>query len=172
MGKSDEWIEAGLKRRYAKLLGELERLEKPPKYETRLSYDRMRYAAEENERCGRIRRIREELPHLEYMVRVFDDGWDIDSVKPIRPKEPKAYDLTHTARWGVALDLLRESRQDYSIGEMTREVAARHGIDVSTSDLYEKLRTAINNGLKDSLYVKQVGGRPKRFVYSDPDEQP
>ncbi len=49
----EQWLKKALISEYAKLLGELQRIEKPPKYETRLKPDRDRFLAEAPQREAR-----------------------------------------------------------------------------------------------------------------------
>lgn len=165
----DEWLQEALKRHYRKLIGELLRLERPPKYETRLLPDRIRYQAEEAERLRRRDEIHEGLPHLAHVVRMFDPQWQEADAKPIRPRAPRTGLLASNTFAGAAMDILRDAEDGYTIGELVKEIAGRYDIDVGTSDAYQKVHTAVNNGLKTTYrnYVVSLGGRPERFAHAD-----
>ncbi len=161
-----------LKRYYARLLGRRQRLLAPPKYETRLVPDRERYAVEEPERLREIEQITADLPHVEYVIRMLDPKWDEKDVKPIRPHNRGPAPLPSTTIAGAAMDALRETGQPLTMGEITRLVAERYDVDISTSDTYQRLHTAVNNGLKKifSTHIKSVGGSPERFILAGEDE--
>jgi len=169
----DAWLREALKRHYGKLLGELHRIEKPPKYETRLISDRERYASEEGERVRRAAQIKEDLPHLAHVVRMFDPAWSEEETKPIRPNAGRKGLPRSTTVGGAAMDIIREADRGFTIGELVLLVAERYDLDVSTSDAYQKLHTTVNNGLKATYrsYVRSLGGKPERFARADlPDE--
>lgn len=163
-----------LKREYAKLLGELQRLQKPPKYETRLVADRIKYEAGEAQRAGRAGQIASDLPHLAHVIHMFDPLWDEHQVKPLRPNVGRKGLLPSISYAGAAMDILRETDGAYTIGEMVKLIAERYDVDVASSAAYQKVHTAVNNGLKGSYreYIKSVGGRPERFARIDLPEKP
>ncbi len=67
------------------------------------------------------------------------------------------------------MDILRDSDDSHTIGELVEQIAARYDIDIGSSDAYQKAHTAVNNGLKARYrsYVVSLGGRPERFVHVD-----
>ncbi|WP_312686541.1 hypothetical protein, partial [Brevundimonas nasdae] len=75
-----------LTRIFAKLLGERERLLKPPKYVTRLIPERQAYEATQADRDQRVVEIEAALPHLAYVIQMLDPLVDLNKVKPVRPK--------------------------------------------------------------------------------------
>lgn len=157
-------LSAALARHYAKLLGELIRLQQPPKYETRLIADRAEFAAAEADRASLMAQIETDLPHLAHVIRMFDPQWDETSVKPVRPRAQisKLGGITFA---GAAIEILRDTQSPLSIREIVFAISEHYGVDVSNSDSYQKVHTAVNNGLKSTYkhVIISHDGVPQRF---------
>ena len=161
----EEWLKNALISEYAKLLGEIRRIEKPPKYETRLKADRERFLAEAPEREARRKQIHEGLPHLAYVIRMFEPEWDEAAVKPIRPRAANS-GLPPEGIGGAAMDILREATEPLTIAEVVDIIAERNGFVLDTVDLRQKYHTAVNHQIKSTYepFVRRIPGKPDRFI--------
>lgn len=151
-------------RHYAKLVGELGWLDNPPKRLTRLLPDQERFEAEQPARQARREAVLEALPHLEYVIRMFEPEWDRAAVKPIRPRAPKS-GLPPQGISGAAIDILREADQPLSIAEIVSRMADRHDLEIDTVAQRQKYHTAVNNTLKSTFRdaIAKVEGYPERW---------
>ncbi|MNI04066.1 hypothetical protein D3C73_569800 [compost metagenome] len=167
----ERWITRALISEYAKLLGELCRIENPPKYETRLKPDRERFLAEAPVREARRNQIKEGLPHLAYVIRMFEPEWDETGVKPIRPRESNS-GLPPEGIGGGAMDILRETKTPLTIAEIVSLIAEKNGYILDTVDLRQKYHTGVNNQIKTTYksFVRRIPGTPDRFIGVDVDE--
>lgn len=128
---------------YARLLGERQRLETPPKYVTRLIPDRLAYEAAAPERKRRFQQIEEALPHLEYVIGMLDPAFSASNVISVRPK--KAHDTSlPNGISGTALDILRELKGPLAPAEIVQIMGARYGLDLSTVPERQRYYDAIN----------------------------
>lgn len=161
----EEWLKKALISEYAKLRGELLRIEKPPKYETRLKLDRDRFLAEAPQREARRQQIHEGLPHLAYVIRMFEPGWDDTTVKPIRPRAANT-GLPPEGIGGAAMDILREASEPLTIAEIVDLIADKNGFVLDTVDLRQKYHTAVNNQIKKTYqpFVRRIPGKPDQFI--------
>ncbi len=118
---------------------------------------------------GKLRRdpssnqLRDDLAHLEAVIRMFDPGWD-GNVKPIRPKA--------SIRWGkrglctrMAIDVLRTASEPLTIREITDRVIARLGVPVGDETVFHSVSCTVRDTLKRrAAFVRCVGDRkPRRW---------
>ena len=160
----ETWLRDELKRYYSKLLGELVRIDRPPKRLLRLEADREAYEREAPAREARRASIIEALPHLVAVVKLFDPDWDNTTAKPIRPRHGSS-GLPSQGGIGSAMEILREAAEPMTVREIVRAMAARHDLDIGSSAAYQKLHTVVHNGLTKTHrdFVECVGGKPKRW---------
>lgn len=118
---------------------------------------------------GKLRRdpasnqLRDDLVHLEAVIRMFDPGWDGD-VKPIRPKA--------AIRWGkrglctrAAMAVLREATKPLTVREITNRVMARLGVPADDEEVFHSVSCTVRDTLKRrTAFVRRVGdGKPGRW---------
>lgn len=161
----EQWLKKALIAEYAKLLGELKRIQAPPKYETRLKPDRDRFLAEAPQREARQRQIREGLPHLAYVIRMFEPEWDEADVKPVRPRAANS-GLPPQGIGGAAMDILREASEPLTIAEIVDLIANKNGFVLDTVELRQKYHTAVNNQIKKTYksFIRRISGNPDQFI--------
>lgn len=145
--KSDHTLR-NLKRFYGHLLGELARIHAPPKRVRRLDRDRQLFDSEAEARKERRQYIEESLPHLAYVITMYDPSCDPTLTRPIRPRGQRSL-LPHGAIAEAAMDILREEagKAFLTIADIVEEIGLRYSLDLSTSEAYQKLHTAVNNAL-------------------------
>jgi len=86
--------------------------------------------------------LRDDLAHLEAVIRMFDPGWD-GYVKPIRPKA--------SIRWGkrglctrAAMEVLREATEPLTVREITVRVIARLGIPADDEAVFHSVPKSLD----------------------------
>lgn len=158
-------VTLGLEKLYRKLLGERDRILCPPKRARRLDADRVAYDAGAEQRVIRLTEIEEALPHVAYVIKLYQPDWRESDVKPIRPKADWS-NLPPNGWTAAAVDVLREAKSPLTIAEIVVMVGDRYDLDLSTVQLRQKAHTSVNNGLKRSFghVVTRHGGRPERFT--------
>jgi len=158
-------VEFALKKLYGRLAGELAWIEKPPKTMARKSRGREKFLAEASLRAARAEEIREALPHVHYVIGLYDPEWSPGEFEPIRPKaewgRPVGPSFT-----GTALDVLREAERPLEISEIAARVAERLGIDLPDSNARQMRHTSVFQGLKRTYSDLLVhdGGSPQRWA--------
>lgn len=120
-------------------------------------------------KLGQLRRepasnqLRDDLAHLEAVIRMFDPGWD-GNVKPIRPKA--------SIRWGkrglatrAAMDVLREATEPLTVRQITERVIARLGIPADDEAAIHSVATIVRDTFKRrGAFVRCLGDRrPRRW---------
>lgn len=155
---------------YAKLLGELERLQEPPKRLLRLIPDREAFAAAAPEREKRCAEIEEALPHVAFVVAMLDPSWDRASVEAIRPREPNRGSPSEGIS-GAAMDALRDAVEPLSIAEIVAIIGERFGWDLTSVPERQRYHTAVNNGLMHSFREDMIKhpGYPTRWSWRQDD---
>lgn len=128
---------------YAKLLGERERLLKPPKYITRLISERRAYEAAQAERDQRAGEIDAALPHLAYVIQMLDPLADLNKVKPIRPKALNRVEMPNGIS-GTAMDIVREADEPLAPSEIVDIMGYQFGLDLSSVRERQRYYDAIN----------------------------
>jgi hypothetical protein len=155
---------------YAKLLGELEWLRKPPKRLTRLAPDREAYRAGVPDRERRRAEIEEALPHVAFVIVMLDPTREVTTIKPIRPRQPNS-GLPPGGVAGAAMRVLRDATVPMSIAKIVTVIGKRYDLDLSNVPQRQKYHTAVNNALfprfKDDLI--EYPGYPKRWMLRSED---
>lgn len=155
---------------YAKLLGELEWLRKPPKSLTRLTSDKEAYRADTPERKRRRAEIEEALPHVAFVIGMLDPSREVTSIKPIRPRRPNS-GLPPGGIAGAAMRVLQDAAAPLSIARIVTIIGKRYDLDLSDVPQRQKYHTAVNNALiprfKDDLV--EYPGYPTRWMLRSDD---
>ena len=155
-----------LKKLYQRYLGELARIEAPPKSMNRKWRGRDEYLEAAPARAARADQIREALPHLAYVIRIFDPTWDPLTAKPIQPSRRHDDRPRPSIGWSrAALMVLREADEPLTIAEIVSVICDRYDIDISTVEESQRCHTAVNNPLM-ATYKHQLvanGGQPARW---------
>jgi hypothetical protein len=163
----DKALAIRLTRVYAKLLGERDRIDNPPKRLTRLIPDREAYSGEAAARSMRRDEIEVSLVHLGYVIKMLDPQWFPSDVVAIKPNSGRG--RRPPGGWiGAALDCLRDSGEAMTVAEIVSWIAHKHDYDVSTVALRQKYHTAVNNSLvrfRGSLIKTE--GYPTRWSLAD-----
>ena len=128
---------------YAKLLGERERLVKPPKYITRLIPERRAYEAAQADRDQRVVEIDNALPHLAYVIQMLDPLVDLNKVKPIRPRALNRVEMPNGIS-GTAMDIVREADRPLAPSEIVDIMGEQFGLDLSSVRERQRYYDAIN----------------------------
>ena len=132
-----------LTRIYAKLLGERERLLKPPKYVTHLKPERQAYEATQADRDQRVVEIEAALPHLAYVIQMLDPLVDLNKVKPVRPKALNRVAMPNGIS-GTAMDIVRSSDEPLATSEIVDIMGEQFGLDLSSVTERQRYYDAIN----------------------------
>ena len=167
----EERLGVRLAKIYCRMLGELERLEHPPKRLVRLIPDREAYEAAAPERAARREVILEALPHVAYVVKMLNSAWDQSAAEPIRPKEPRR-GIPPQGVAGAALDILKEATQPLTIAEIVEMLGESFGYDLTTVAERQRYHTAVNNGLMN-IYRQDLvehPGSPTRWSWRTDDD--
>lgn len=160
----EERLLSALTTKYRELLGELAWIENPPKRMQRAA-ERERHEAGAAMRAARADQIKEALPHLAHVIRMYDPEWDAAAVLPIRPKAKKA-GLPPQGIPAAVFDVLRDNLgRRLTVAEIVDAIADKHDLDVSTVSARQKLHTAVNHRLVYDVtgQVLRDGGRPRRW---------
>ena len=143
----DKSLAVRLGRVYGKMLGELARIDNPPKRLTRLIADRERYEAGAGERALRRQAILDVLPSLIQVAKFLDPSWSEEDVKPIYPNQGRR--PSPPGGWaGAAFEVLRAAKEPMSIADIGDKIAHRYDYDMSDSELRQLTRNAIASSLK------------------------
>ena len=158
-------VPLGLEKLYRTLLGERERIVKPPKRVRRLEADRVADDAGAEQRASRLKEIDEALPHIAFVLKLYRPEWLESDVRPIRPKADWS-NLPPNGWSAAAVDVLRETNEPLTIAEIVALVGDRYDVDLSTVPLRQRAHTSVNHGLKRSFghLLRRHGGRPERFT--------
>lgn len=156
---------------HGQMLGELERLDNPPKRLLRLIPDRQAYEAAAPAREERRSAIVEALPHLAYVVKMLNPDWDDTAAKPIRPREANR-GIPPQGVAGTAMDIIKETTWPLTIAEIVDLLGERFGYDLSTVAERQRYHTAVSNGLMHTYREDLVEhpGSPTRWSWRMGDE--
>lgn len=139
---------AALTKLYRRYLGELLWLEAPPKSMNRKWRGGREFLEDAPTRAARADHIREALPHIAFVIGIYEPTWHAASAEPIQPS------VSHSARprpptgWtGAALAVLKDSDEALTIAEIVAVICERYDIDISTVAERQRCHTAVNNPL-------------------------
>jgi len=158
-------IEVAMKRLYGRLAGELAWIENPPKTMARKSRDRETFLAEAPIRAARAEEITAALPHVAYVIGLYDPAWSPEETKPIRPKadwnRPAGQNITASA-----MDVLREAERPLEISEIVARIAMRGDFELTDLHVRQRLHTGVYHGLNRTYRRALVhdGGSPQRWA--------
>ena len=161
---SGKQLTSHLKRLYGRLGGELRWIENPPKLRQKKWRGGEAFAAEAAERETRAEEIREALPHIVFVIQMFDPEWDPDQEKLIRPLRRGPNRPPHG--WAdAAYDVLRENGDWLTVREMLDRVVERHDLSVDDGPAYVQAYGAINAALQRAKRgLVNDGGQPPRWA--------
>jgi hypothetical protein len=135
-----------LKRLYGKLLGERARILQPPKRLLRLKADRESYAAQEGERSARLSEIETALPHVAFVIKMLDPGWDATTAKITRPNERRE-GIPAQGFASAAMGVLWDAARPLTIAEIAQTIADDSDVALVDVPTRQRYHTAVNNSL-------------------------
>ena len=120
-----KWLVNNLQVLYGQHLGELDRIENPPKSMQRKWRGRDAYNEGAATREARAQQIREALPHMAYVIKMLDPEWVEEAATVIRPK--RAARPAPSIGWPEAvLRVLRDADDYLSVSNILDEIVAPH----------------------------------------------
>jgi len=160
----DVLLVQGLQKIYGRLLGELQWIEAPPRTMNRPSRSRDAFNAEKPIRLARATEIKEQLPHLVYVIHMLAPDWRPEDAKIVRPS--KGWSNAPPGGWiGAAMAVLNAATHYITIADIVEEVTRRYDIDTSYVAVRQRLHTAINNSLKRRRDILESdGGKPEAWA--------
>lgn len=158
-------VPLGLDKLYRSLLGERDRITNPPKRLRRLEADRLADDAGADQRAKRLVEIDEALPHIAFVLKLYQADWSEEHAKPIRPKADWS-NLPPNGWTAAAVDVLRETSEPLTIADIIEVIGNRYDVDLTTVVLRQKAHATVNTALKRSFghVLRRHGGRPERFT--------
>ena len=161
---SGKQLTSHLRQLYARLGGELRWIENPPKLRQKKWRGGEAFAAEAGGRETRAEEIREALPHIVYVIQMFDPEWDPAREKLIRPLRRGPNRPPHG--WAdAAYDVLRETGDWLTVREMLDRVVERHDLSVDDGPAYVQAYGAINAALQRAQRgLVNDGAQPPRWA--------
>ncbi|MFN3574586.1 MAG: hypothetical protein ACK4TR_13755 [Phenylobacterium sp.] len=162
--RKGDWLLRQLETEYAKMLGELEWIENPPKRMMRAA-EREAFQAGQDDRRRRAEQLREALPHFEYVIRMYEPNWEASAVGPIRPKQKRTGLLPQGSRAAVMDALHQKPGERQTVAEIVDVIAERYDLDVSTVSARQKLHTLVHKCLAydTSGEILRDAARPQRW---------
>jgi hypothetical protein len=160
-------IGGALKGLYRRRLGMLQWIEAPPKTMDRASRDGDAFRAAAPGRAAEAEKIKEDLPHIAYVVRLYDPTWDPASAKPIRPHTKHRATPKPRGGWALAmLTVLRGTHEPLTVTEIVEAICDQHDIINETVSDRQRCHTAVTGALRtrsrQGLVIKH-DGRPVRW---------
>lgn len=161
---SGKQLTAHLKRLYARLGGELRWIENPPKLRQKKWRGGDDFAAGADERQIRAREIRDALPHVIYVIQMFEPDWRPEHEKLIRPLRRGPNRPPHG--WAdSAFDVLREADEWMTVREILDVVVDRHDLSIQDGPAHIQAYGAINAALQRAAdRLVNDGGQPPRWA--------
>ena len=106
-------------------------------------------------------RIKTDMEHVGAVLRMFDQGIDLATIRPIRPYKPRR------SRWSrTALKILREANAPMRGRDLARRVMAERGIDPNDFRTMVSIECSMQAVLlrlaRRGLVV--VSGKPRRWA--------
>lgn len=146
----------GLKRRYARWLGERVQLQKDIK--------KIEDALESlDEKKQRLAALDELTSATEILMKELDPDWKADAVEP-QMTQKQVLPWEHGLTTATGFDIIRELNEPISTVELSKLTIARLGSDPDDPDLLDRVRSNLDQSLrKASDYIRNAGGRPSRW---------
>lgn len=160
----------GLKRRYARWLGEQAQLRKDiKKIEDAV--------ASLDEKKQRLASLDELMAATEIVMKELDPDWKSENVEP-QMTQKQVLPWEHGATTATAFDIIRELNEPISTLELSKLTIARlcsnsddPDVNPDNPDILDRVRSTLDQSLrKASDYIKNVGGRPSRWEVIPPDK--
>ena len=157
-------LTAHLKRLYGRMGGELHWIENPPKLRQKNWRGGEAFAAEAGERQARAEDIRTAIPHIVYVIQMFEPDWNPEQEKLIRPLRRGPNRPPHG--WAdAAFDVLREDGEWLTVREMLDRIVERHDLSVDDGPAYVLAYGAINAALQRAQRgLVNDGAQPPRWA--------
>jgi hypothetical protein len=153
----------GLQRQYARWLGERLQLTKDIKQIEEA-------VALLDEKKQRLARIAELTLATETLMSELDPAWRPEKIQPHLTNR-QVLPWEHGATTSTAFEIIRELGEPISTLELAKKTIARLGSDPEDPDLLDRVRSNLDNSLRNhSAYIKNVGGRPSRWQIIPPEE--
>lgn len=153
----------GLKRQYARWLGERLQLSK----DIKKTEEAMALLDEKKQRLARIGEL---TTATETLMSELDPNWDPNKVDPTTTNR-QHLPWEHGATTSTAFEIVRELKEPISTKELSKLTIAQLGGDPEDPDVLDRVRSNLDNSLRNhSAYIKNVGGRPARWQIIPPDE--
>lgn len=160
---SGKQLTTHLKSLYARLGGELRWIENPPKLRQKNWRGGQAFAAEAAEREARAEEIRTALPHVVYVIQMFEPEWDPGQEKLIRPLR-RGPNRPPPGWADAAYEVLREADDWLTVREMLDLVVERYDLKVDDGPAYVQAYGAINAALQRAKQgLVNDGGEPPRW---------
>jgi hypothetical protein len=146
----------GIKRQYARWLGERMQLDKDIK-QIEEAYETL------EQKKQRLERIDVLTDATETLMSELEPSWD---PKKIAPQKTNRQHLPweHGATTNTAFDIIRDLSAPISTAELAKLTIARLGSDPEDPDLLDRVRSNLDNSLRNaSAFIRNTGGRPSRW---------
>ena len=161
---SGRQLTSHLRQLYARLGGELRWIENPPQLRLKKWRGGEAFAAEAEEREARANEIREALPHIVYVIQMFDPEWRPEQEKLIRPLRRGPNRPPHG--WAdSAFDVLRQADEWLTVREILDRIVERYELEVHDGPAHVQAYGAINAALvRATSGLVNDGSQPPRWA--------
>lgn len=161
---SGKQLTSHLRQLYARLGGELRWIENPPQLRLKKWRGGEAFAAEAEEREARAKEIREALPHIVYVIQMFDPGWRPEQEKLIRPLR-RGPNRPPPGWADAAFEILREADDWLTVRDMLDRIVERYDLSVDDGPAHVQAYGAINAALQRATRgLVNDGGQPPRWA--------
>ena len=108
--------------------------------------------------------IRQALPHVIYVIQMFEPDWDPEQEKLIRPLRRGPNRPPHG--WAdAAFDVLRDADDWLTVREMLDRIVERHDLSIDDGPAHVQAYGAINAALQRATRgLVNDGGQPPRWA--------
>lgn len=161
---SGKQLTGHLKTLYARLGGELRWIENPPKLRQRKWRGGDAFVAQAGEREARAEDIRQALPHVIYVIQMFEPDWDPEQEELIRPLR-RGPNRPPQGWADAAFDVLRGADDWLTVREMLDRIVERHDLSIDDGPAHVQAYGAINAALQRATRgLVNDGGQPPRWA--------
>ena len=153
----------GLKRQYARWLGERVQLDKDIK-QIEEAYESL------DEKKRRLERVGVLTDATEILMSELDPEWDPAKIVPQKTNRQRL-PWEHGATTNTAFDIIRDLTAPISTLELAKLTITRLGSDPEDPDLLDRVRSNLDNSLRNAhAFIRNTGGRPSRWEIIPDDE--
>ena len=161
-------LQTQLKGIYGRWAGELRQIENPPKTKNLKWRGRDAFASGAAERAKRAEEIKDALPHIAFVISLFDPEWRPEQAKIVRPSGKAEHDTNPSVGWtDAAMRVLRSADEFLSVAEIVEEIGQRWDCDLSTVAARQRAHTGVTKGLRSRVAkgtVLKTDGEPHRYA--------